>query len=560
MLPGGSYNVIAHYAGNGTFGGSDSNAVPVTVSTESSLTNLGLVTFNPSSGVLTYGATSATYGSPYLLRVDVTNSGATLCAPSQYPATGVPSYPCPTGSVTVTPPPTDQGAPLTPTPGVYALNSQGYAEDQYVQLPGGPYSFVASYAGDSSYNPSTSNNTIIITPAPTTITLSAPSSVVGTNISTITATINTQSYGAGPTGTVQFFNNGAAISNPRFVTGYPYPTSAAGGYAEALVTLYWTLPVGTASITAQYSGDTNYTTSTTLAPTTINVTDFSLSADPSSFNLSAGQSGTSTLTLTPLAGFTGTVSLTCSTSNVSVPCAVSPSSVNLAGSSAAQATVTITTTAASRLVQPAPQSRTPSSFRLHVGWSWLFAGLLALATLLSLAAARRRTVGWLVASTLLVVSLWVACGGAGGGGPAPVPRVSVSTTSLTFDKQTLGEQSNPQTVTFTNTGTSPLIISSITISGAAGQDFLESVGCGLGFYSALGPGMSCPVSVTFQPQAAGSRSATLTSVDNAPDSPQTVTLTGTGVRPPTQAGSYFVYVEATSGGATHTQMITVNVQ
>jgi subtilase family serine protease len=181
MLPAGSYNVVARYAGDRTYGGSDSNAVPVTVSTESSLTKVALVTYNPSTQIFTYGATSATYGSPYVLRVDVTNSGGTLCAPSQYPNRGVPSYPCPTGTVTVTPPPTDQGAPSSATPGVYALNSQGYAEDQYIQLPGGTYNFVASYAGDSSYTASSSPTVpVTITKASTTTTLSGlPSTVVG---------------------------------------------------------------------------------------------------------------------------------------------------------------------------------------------------------------------------------------------------------------------------------------------------------------------------------------------------------------------------------------------
>ena len=86
------------------------------------------------------------------------------------------------------------GAPPGSIPGTYTLNSQGYAEDQYIQLSGGTYNLAASYAGDNSYNPSTSSDTVTITKAPTTITLSAPSSNVGTNVN-IAVTINTQSYG-----------------------------------------------------------------------------------------------------------------------------------------------------------------------------------------------------------------------------------------------------------------------------------------------------------------------------------------------------------------------------
>ena len=66
MLPGGSYNVTAHYAGNGTFAASDSSpGIPVVVNKESSQTNVELVTFDPTTGVPSYGATSTGYGSAY---------------------------------------------------------------------------------------------------------------------------------------------------------------------------------------------------------------------------------------------------------------------------------------------------------------------------------------------------------------------------------------------------------------------------------------------------------------------------------------------------------------
>ena len=68
MLPGGSYNVIAHYPGDGHFGAGDSSPVAVTVSSEPSQTQLYFVTFDP---VLYNLAGSAPYGSPYVLRTDV---------------------------------------------------------------------------------------------------------------------------------------------------------------------------------------------------------------------------------------------------------------------------------------------------------------------------------------------------------------------------------------------------------------------------------------------------------------------------------------------------------
>jgi hypothetical protein len=53
-------------------------------------------------------------------------------------------------------------------------------------------------------------------------------------------------------------------------------------------------------------------------------------------------SGLFTLTLSPLGGLTGTVSLSCSGVPSHTTCSISPSSVTLNGTSSAQATVTIT--------------------------------------------------------------------------------------------------------------------------------------------------------------------------------------------------------------------------
>ena len=91
-------------------------------------------------------------------------------------------------------------------------------------------------------------------------------------------------------------------------------------------------------------------------PITITVTDFSLSANPSNINISApGQSGTSTITLTPLGGFTGTVNLTCPpfiSSGWGISCTFSPQ-FSVTGSSPATATLIITTGPSQRNGAPA---------------------------------------------------------------------------------------------------------------------------------------------------------------------------------------------------------------
>jgi hypothetical protein len=100
--------------------------------------------------------------------------------------------------------------------------------------------------------------------------------------------------------------------------------------------------------------------------------------------------------------------------------------------------------------------------------------------------------------------------------------VSVSPTSLTFTSTGVGVASPAQSVTLTNSGSTTLIVSSITIGGADPSDFSETNTCG----SSVAAGANCTVMVVFTPTATGSRTATLSFMDNASGSPQTVGLSG----------------------------------
>ena len=105
-----------------------------------------------------------------------------------------------------------------------------------------------------------------------------------------------------------------------------------------------------------------------------------------------------------------------------------------------------------------------------------------------------------------------------GGG---APTVTLSTAKLSFPKTVIGVTSKSKSVTWTNTGTATLNISSIAASG----DFaISNNTCG----ATVSAGASCAVSVTFTPTAKGSRQGNLTFNDNAPGSPQIVALVGTG--------------------------------
>jgi len=100
------------------------------------------------------------------------------------------------------------------------------------------------------------------------------------------------------------------------------------------------------------------------------------------------------------------------------------------------------------------------------------------------------------------------------------PDATVTPTSLTFATQLVGTTSSAQSATLTNYGTTTLDITSIMASG----DFSQSHTCGSG----LAPLASCTISATFKPTRSGTRTGAVSITDNAPGSPQKVSLMGTG--------------------------------
>jgi uncharacterized repeat protein (TIGR03803 family) len=103
------------------------------------------------------------------------------------------------------------------------------------------------------------------------------------------------------------------------------------------------------------------------------------------------------------------------------------------------------------------------------------------------------------------------------------PLVTLSPSGLVFSPQAVGTTSAAQAVSLTNRGGSPLSITSITVSAG----FSETNTCGL----SVATGGSCTINVVFAPTTVGSLIGTLSVSDNAPNSPQTASLTGSGAGP-----------------------------
>jgi len=263
LLPGGTYNVHAHYAGDGVTGANDSGAIHVTVTPETSHGGLYFVTFN-SQGQPSFAAptAAAVYGTTALLHMLVTNSANAFCNPNPEG-----EVQCATGTVSVT----DNGSALAGAQAL-PLNSFGEVDTAKLVFTGGVHNLQSTYSGDTSYASNTQINTLTITTAGDAANLSVFSNNITSGTSdTLTVNINTSSTTIAnssqePNGTVQFFVNGNPFGSPVTVT--PGVTLGQASARAQLITT--TLPVGTDNITATYSGDTNYSTSNSVSvPVTV---------------------------------------------------------------------------------------------------------------------------------------------------------------------------------------------------------------------------------------------------------------------------------------------------
>ncbi len=116
-----------------------------------------------------------------------------------------------------------------------------------------------------------------------------------------------------------------------------------------------------------------------------------------------------------------------------------------------------------------------------------------------------------------------------GNSPQTVPlsgygivAVSVTPGKIDFAGVVLGASSTPAYVMLTNNQADTAVaINNIGITGA----FTQTNNCG----TSVGPSQSCNILVTFTPTAIGPHAGALTITHNAPNSPHTITLAGTGV-------------------------------
>jgi hypothetical protein len=125
-------------------------------------------------------------------------------------------------------------------------------------------------------------------------------------------------------------------------------------------------------------------------------------------------------------------------------------------------------------------------------------------------------------------------------------QVQLSPPSLTFAAQNPYSTSASQPVVLTNNGHATLNISSI---GASSEFGIASTTCG----STLVVSSSCNINVNFHPVHLATRTGSVTIVDDAPNSPQTVSVSGYGnfVLPLSRPGRPWRPIAVPTGGTSH---------
>ncbi len=275
----------------------------------------------------------------------------------------------------------------------------------------GNHTVSAQYSGDANYAASTSPvATISVIKAKAAFSSLSASNTAGgqvvAGLSAIASANLNGSNGLVPTGNITFYNSNVAI--PGTVT-----YTSTSGYLGAKLPIVFPAP-GTYLISADYSGDANYTSATYPAQPVVVVGPVSMTRGPVIVIPSPGLGGSTSLAVIANGGFSGTAAISCTPdSNAKeTTCSLTSGSftgstvlVNVVGSGSTM-TLNVTTTAAHQARIDGPSLGTTSKIAFAV----------MLAVFLPVFR-RRRKYALCFLGMFLALGLG-ACSGAGGGGNA----------------------------------------------------------------------------------------------------------------------------------------------
>jgi sugar lactone lactonase YvrE len=282
-----------------------------------------------------------------------TTAATTLSLALTAPANGLPF---PYKSLTLTS--TLSGGSGTPTgtvtlsiDGIFYGSQKVAASNSFVIAAGlgaGFHTVVATYSGDSANTTSTATlivsaagatpSSAVLSITPTTVAVLTPNNTTTCPYAnpiafssctpvTLTAVVTGTSGGATPTTIVEFEDSGTVIGQA---------TLNAAGVATLVYTGFFTQ--GTHNLTANYIGDLTYAAANSPVQvlTAVYPGDYTLSLNPPSLTISAGQTSYITVSATPVTGapggfYNGQIGLTCAGLPTYATCAVSPNTLYLDG-------------------------------------------------------------------------------------------------------------------------------------------------------------------------------------------------------------------------------------
>ena len=114
-------------------------------------------------------------------------------------------------------------------------------------------------------------------------------------------------------------------------------------------------------------------------------------------------------------------------------------------------------------------------------------------------------------------------------GTGTQPGVTLSANNVAFGSVNVGDtKAASPAVTLTNSGTGPLTITGISLTGADAAQFTLANTCGT-LPATIPASGTCTITPSFKPTSTGAKSASVSIADNAPGNPHTVALTGNSV-------------------------------
>jgi Bacterial Ig-like domain (group 3)/FG-GAP-like repeat len=230
--------------------------------------------------------------------------------------------------------------------------------------------------------------------------------------------------GANPTGTVTFLTGTTPLGTATITNG------------TATLSTSFTA-INTYSVVANYAGDiANLPSTSTPVSITISIPDFTLTSQSISATIPAGQTITTTLTVTPLGGYSGVVKFSCSALPFGTTCSFSSPTATVANAFNETTTLTISTTAPFTAAASVPPRKLPGSAPA-IAWASLF---LCLASLPQRMRRLNRQATRSVLFTLLLISGFLSVSGCSSSPAKPNPPTPISTP---------GTPSGPQSVTVT---------------------------------------------------------------------------------------------------------------